>query len=57
MISTTQVRTYSIIELPVGYKDKELEELVLSSHDLLHHTQKANAFFSKSIEIIMHLQD
>ena len=48
MISTIQVRTYSIIELPIGYKDKELEELVPMTSST---NTKANDFFSKSIEL------
>ena len=48
MISTIQVRTYSIIELPIGYKDKELEELVLPMTSTTTH--KGKRFFSKSIE-------
>ena len=48
MISTIQVRTYSIIELPIGYKDKELEELVPMTSSTTH---KGKRFFSKSIEL------
>ena len=51
MISTTQVRTYSIIELPIGYKDKELEELVPMTSSTLLDTHKGKSFFSKSIEL------